>query len=135
MSRWVRPLSGLAAVVLGLAGFPGWVVSGDRTRNSFEMLRSAQRLGLDQLTPVRVVWFVMPVLALASLALIIFGRPRPAALLLILVALVVGGVGAVVLASDVEIGAGPMIACGAAVLALPLGGALLRAQDEVETVR
>ncbi len=65
---WLLPAA-LAACSLVSAGASllGWTVSGSKVRNSYETFRSAQRLGLDQLTPFRVLWFLVPVICLAVL--------------------------------------------------------------------
>ncbi len=86
------------------------------------MFRSLQGLGLDQLTPLRVIWFLVPVAALAVVALVLLSFPRAAAVVLMLSALVVGAAGAGVLVATSSVGgvsaaAGPWLALGAAAAA------------------
>ncbi|MDA3039327.1 MAG: hypothetical protein O3C27_07310 [Actinomycetota bacterium] len=52
-----------AALQLAVGQLP-WMRTGEATRNSYELFRSAQRLGLDELTPFRVVWHLLPVATL-----------------------------------------------------------------------
>lgn len=73
--RWWPSLSLIALSLLSTGSmFLGWTISGSRVRNSFETFRAAQRLGLDELMPYRVAWFLVPVCSLAVVALALVGR-------------------------------------------------------------
>lgn len=93
--------------------FLGWTKSGSRVRDSYETLRAAQRLGLDELAPFRVVWFLVPVLSLLVGVVLISRLARRIPLAAVLTALQVGmvaAVGAIALASPIRVGAGPILA-------------------------
>ncbi len=92
----VRVLVTVAAVALAVVTWLPWVTTGGRSRSSYEVFRSAQALGVDQLTPLRVVWFCVPVVALGVVAWLAVGRPGLAAAFLAPAALLVGGAGLVV---------------------------------------
>lgn len=109
-------IAGLAAVVAALAGWPTWTVSGSATRNSYASLRAAQALGIDQLTPFRVVWFCVPVAAAALVLLLIARVTRIAAVVGLLMAVVVAGFGGVILRTPVASGVGPWFSLGAGVV-------------------
>ncbi len=97
LRRRAWPTVAVAAMVgsVVVAWLP-WFRSGQETRNSYEALRSAQRLGIDQLTPFRVVWFLVPVAALAAIGLLALTHRRSAAA-------VVGATGVVVVAAAVSV--------------------------------
>lgn len=67
-----------------------WVYFGSATRTSFGVFRSAQNLGLDELAPFRIAWFLLPVVALTVLVFVGRGRLRIAAGLLVALSLVLG---------------------------------------------
>lgn len=92
------------------ASLLGWVVSGAKVRNSYETFRSAQRLGLEDLTPYRVVWFLVPVLTLGIVLAVLGKRLRLGGALLFAQGLTVGAGGFVVLTSSVPTGSGPWAA-------------------------
>ncbi|MGI9613867.1 MAG: hypothetical protein ACR2QO_13220 [Acidimicrobiales bacterium] len=71
------------AVMVGAMWLP-WFTSGSAGRNSFAMFRAAQILGIETITPFRVVWFLLPVLLLAVGALYVFGLTRAASVALAL---------------------------------------------------
>jgi len=116
---------GLAAFVGALAGWPTWTVSGSATRNSYASLRAAQVIGVDQLTPFRVVWFCVPVAASAIGLLLIARATRSAAALGLLMSIVLLGFGGVVLLTPVASGVGPWLACGSGVVLAAASIALL----------
>lgn len=109
---------GVAALAGAVAGWPTWTVSGSATRNSYASLRAAQVLGIDQLTPFRVIWFLVPVAAAAVVLLLVAGAVRVAALVGIASAIVLVLFGGGVLLTPVAAGVGPWLALGSgAVLA------------------
>lgn len=55
-----------------------WFTSGSAGKNSFAMFRAAQILGIETITPFRVVWFLLPVVLLAIGVTYVFGLTRPA---------------------------------------------------------
>ena len=63
-TEWIERIAIAVAIGLAAVGQLGLIRTGSATRNSYEMLRSAQRLCLDELTPLRVVWFLVPVVGL-----------------------------------------------------------------------
>jgi len=99
-SRWV-----LAALALGMAAlmWAPWVQTGQATRSSFETFRALQTLGLDQLTPLRVVWWMLPVLFAAVAVAAGVGRVVSAAVCLAVFASVVGFAAAGVWVSDTAV--------------------------------
>lgn len=102
-----------------------WTVSGSATRNSYESLRAAQRLGIEQLTPFRVVWFLVPVAVLATVVLLAGGFRRAAGLVGTVAGLVLAAFGGVVATSSVASGVGPWLACSAGVVAIGASGVLI----------
>lgn len=105
-----RGIVGLAAICGAVSGWPTWTVSGSATRNSFASLRAAQAIGIDQLTPFRVVWFLVPVAAAAVVLLLLAGASRSAAIVGILTAIVLLLFGGGVLLTPVAAGVGPWLA-------------------------
>ena len=97
--RMVRAVASTSALAVGLVPQLPWVTTGARSRNSYEVFRSAQALGVDELTPLRVAWFLVPVLALGVVGWIAVGRLRLAAGFLAVAALLVAGVAVVVVAA------------------------------------
>lgn len=93
-----------------------WVRSGSAGRNSYQMFRSAQRLGLDQLTPFRVIWFLLPVLILGSVLMAGLARYQLTAVFLGAASLVSLGVGIAVLSSGLAAGPGAPLATAAGVI-------------------
>lgn len=77
-------------MVLALTLWLPWVYFGSAPRTSFGVFRSAQTLGLDELAPFRVAWYLLPVVALAVLGVAALGHIRVASILLIVVALLLG---------------------------------------------
>ncbi len=102
----------VATTSLGCLGASllGWVVSGAKTRDSYETFRSAQRLGLDDLTPYRVLWFLVPVFTVALVVALVANWVRLAGGLLLVQSLVVGVGGLVVWLSSVPTASGPWVA-------------------------
>lgn len=111
----LRVLTALAAAVGAIAGWPTWTISGSATRNSYASLRAAQALGIDQLTPFRVVWFLVPVAGAGVLVLLVAGAARSAAALGLLTALVLILFGGGMLLTPVASGVGPWLALGSGV--------------------
>ena len=68
----------LAGVIAVGSMWLTWFTSGSANRNSFAMFRAAQILGIESITPFRIVWFVLPVLLLVAAALYLFGLWRTA---------------------------------------------------------
>ena len=98
--RWAMTVLALGIAVLMWAP---WVRTGQATRSSFEAFRALQILGLDQLTPLRVVWWLLPVL-LAAVALVAgVGRMVSAAVGLAVLASVVGFAAAGMWVSDTSV--------------------------------
>lgn len=110
-----RILSAIAAAVGAFAGWPTWTISGSATRNSYASLRAAQVLGIEQLTPLRVVWFVTPVASAAVVLLLVAGAFRSASAVGLLTAAVLLSFGGGVLLTPVAAGVGPWLAVGAGV--------------------
>jgi hypothetical protein len=88
------------------------------------MLRSAQRLGLDELTPLRVVWYLLPVASLVVIVLVVLGRRRMAALVVMSEAVVVGLAGSIAWTSGLAAGLGAPAATALGVAGLLVGGLL-----------
>lgn len=68
----------IAAVIAVGSMWLTWFTSGSANRNSFAMFRAAQILGIESITPFRVLWFLLPVVLLAAAALHLFGLWRSA---------------------------------------------------------
>jgi hypothetical protein len=108
----------LGSVALVLAMFLGWFRSGTQMRNSFEMFRIPQQLGLDGFTTVRLVWFLVPVMAAGVVGFVTLGRNGPATLLSAVQGLVGLTIGVIVLFSELDSGFGPLVATGAGMVLL-----------------
>ncbi|MFT7600525.1 MAG: hypothetical protein ACI8TP_003468 [Acidimicrobiales bacterium] len=119
-------VAGAVALSLGAVGWLGWVRSGSAVKNSYEMFRSAQRLGLDQLTPFRVAWFLVPVVSLAIVVLLVVGVRKAAAGLLAIESLVVGAAALAALVGGVAAGLGPPLGLSTALVGLVAAGFLTR---------
>lgn len=127
-----RVIVGLAALCGAAAGWPTWTVSGSATRNSYASLRAAQAIGIDQLTPFRVVWFLVPVAAAAVVLLLLAGAPRSAAIVGIVTAIVLLLFGGGVLLTPAAAGVGPWLAAGSGLILI--GGSVgLLAQGRGES--
>ncbi len=123
-----RVTASVLALALGGVGWLGWVESGSVVRNSYEMFRAAQRLGLDVLTPLRVVWFLVPVASLLVVVLMAAGFVRSGLGVLVLEALLVGAAGVAVLVVGVRGGIGSLVgvALAGAVVALIISDVIRR---------
>lgn len=119
--------TGVAACVGAASGWLTWTVSGSATRNSYASLRAAQRLGIEQLTPFRVVWFCVPVAAAVVVFLLVGGIARWAAIVGLVTALVLMLFGGGVLLTPVADGVGPWLSLGAG-LVLAVGSIAVLAQ-------
>jgi hypothetical protein len=63
--------AGMAASLAVAGMWLPWFRSGESARSSFAAFRAAQLLGIEWITPLRILWFLLPVvllLALLSLA-------------------------------------------------------------------
>lgn len=109
-------VAGVAALCGALAGWPTWTLSGSATRNSYASLRAAQALGIEQLTPFRVVWFCVPVAAATVLMLLTARAIRSAAVVGLVTSIVLVFFGGGVLLTPVADGVGPWLALGAGVV-------------------
>ncbi len=65
----VRGLHGLAFLVAGVLSFAGWGISGSRSRNSYELVRSVRSLELldGAWASLAPVWFALPLLLAGGL--------------------------------------------------------------------
>lgn len=115
-------LGGLAGV--GSAWLP-WTLSGSAERNSYESLRSAQRLGIEQLTPYRVVWFLVPVAVLATIILLVSRLDRAAGIVGFGTGVVLMAFGGGILVTPVAAGPGPWLSCGAGLVTAAASCALI----------
>lgn len=122
----VEVIGSIAAIACATVGWLDWVASGAARRNSYEMFRSLQRLGLDELTPIRVIWFLVPVAALAALCSLLLRHRRVAAALLVVDGVVVGAAALVVLVAGVRAGSGSIVGVVAAVTAIGSAIGLVR---------
>jgi hypothetical protein len=113
-SRDLTAISAVAVVLVldVVALFLPWARSGEVQRNSFELVRSAERLevGVPWVGPLAVVWFLIPAGAGLALLLLGVGRTVPAALLALAVGLVSAVLGMVVLSSSLDAGIAPVLA-------------------------
>lgn len=120
--RELAPLVASAASLLVVVSmFLGWFRSGSRMRNSFEMFRIPQQLGLDGFTGVRVIWFLLPILAVGVVGFSGLQRRLPAAGCACLISLIGVGVGGIVLVSSLDTGLGPLLAVVAGFVGLVAG--------------
>lgn len=121
-ARWAAPWrhisAGIAAaglLMISVGGFLRWVRSGTVSRDSFELAGVLDRHGQEVngvLGVVLSVWIVIPLGCTLCVAAYLLGRPRPAALLSIMISLIAGtaGVLAYVVGDDVS---GPVVAVSA----------------------
>ncbi len=128
--RLVRALAATTALALGFVLQLPWVTSGARSRNSYEVFRSAQTLGVDQLTPLRIAWYLVPVFALGVVGWIAVGRLRLAAAFLAVAALLVAGVAVVVVVAGLA-AAGAWVALVIGVAGLVAASLLIRRGSSV----
>ena len=124
-----RPAAGIAALsmfaAIAVAWLP-WVRTGSRTRNSYEVFRSAQRLGLEELTPLRVLWFVIPVIAAAAVLAGVANQTRVFGLLAAFVGVTVAIAGLLVAISGAGAGSAPLLAVAVGLAAMVSGVLLVR---------
>lgn len=92
----VLAAAAFAALTVGAMWLP-WFRSGSAGRNSFALFRAAQLLGIDWITPLRVFWFLLPVIFLCGVATAAFELPRLAAGIMGLVAIILSIGGALIL--------------------------------------
>lgn len=122
--RWGLTVAVAGAVLQLVVGQMPWMRTGAETRNSYELFRSAQRLGLDDLTPFRVVWYLLPVATLSVGLCLASKRRRLAGLIVAAQSLVVIAGGIAVWAVGLGVEIGPKLAIPVGVLGLS-GGVLL----------
>ena len=122
--RWGLATAVAGAVLQLVVGQVPWMRTGAATRNSYELFRSAQRLGLDELTPFRVVWYLLPVATLAFGLCLASKQRRRAGLVVALQSLVVIAGGIAVWAVGLGVEIGPKLAIPAGVVGFA-GGVLL----------
>ncbi|MCP5029319.1 MAG: hypothetical protein GY929_23850 [Actinomycetia bacterium] len=115
--RWVDiGLSGLLVVAVATM-FLSWARSGSSSRSSFELFRSADRLGLLDGAWAQVgvvIWLALPFVAGAAVVALASGRRRVGAAL-------AGGVGCGLLAGVWMVKVGPLPADGGMTVALVVG--------------
>ncbi len=109
------------AAVVGLAAFLPWLRNGHVTRNSFQMMRTAELL--DVVTGVATValraWYLVPLLVGVVWFAAALDRHRITAVVGLVLAAATGAVSFVVLRSGVPTGVGPRLALlGAAVVVI-----------------
>lgn len=110
-ARRQRLLVAVVAVGGGGVGWLPWLRVGGGRRDSYGLFRAAQSFGFDELAPVRVVWYLVPVLAAACLLTLATRRRRVALVLLGTESLILLGVGLTVVRSTpgagIKLGVGP----------------------------
>ena len=130
-----RPISGaLVAMLVGLAlvvvgAFLPWVRSGDSTRSSFAMVRSADRLGIvdDGLGLVVLRgWYLVPLVAASVVVLLTRHRLRAAAIVGLVLAGIVAAMSILVVLAAPDSGAGPFVGLVGAVIVVGASIGLLR---------
>jgi hypothetical protein len=116
-------LIGLAGVVV--AAFLPWLASGRVERNSFDTVRSAERLGVAEARWQELLldaWYLLPLLGALALAAMVLHRPALAAWLALAAGAIAAVVGIMVVGAPVSSRSGPIVAIGMGVLTV--GGAL-----------
>jgi hypothetical protein len=108
----------VALLVGSVSGWLTWTRSGSADRNSYESLRSAQRLGIEELTPFRVAWFCVPVVAVAVVVLLVADFRRSALGFAVVVGLILLAFGGGMLLTPVASGPGPWTACFCGIVVL-----------------
>lgn len=105
-------LTAISAAVIGLAAYLPWLRTGHVTRNSFQMMRTAELL--DVVTGVAAValraWYLVPVLVALVWLAAALDRPRLMATLALVLAGATAAVASVVLRSGLATGLGPRLA-------------------------
>lgn len=130
-----RRLAPFVAMVVGGAlavwgSFLGWVRTGSRSRNSYDVFRVVGRLGFAPDGPAATAlrwWPLVPLLTVAAVVAVWWGWGRAGGVIGVVGALYAGAVGAAVVgapaAGPVDIGIGPAVTtAGAMVL---LGGSIV----------
>ena len=125
-ASWVGPaVTATGAFAIGVVAFLPWLRTGHATRNSFQMMRTAELL--DVVTgPTSVAlraWYLVPVLVALVWLAAALERPRIMAALAVALVLATGAAAVVVLRSGVPTGSAPRLALLAA--ATTLVGAVL----------
>lgn len=119
---WLLVVLGVIAVAVG--SFLPWVWSGAASRDSFEVVRAARRLGVvdsDLLSGGLVLWYFVPLFAATTLLLVALRRERLAGAAAGVLGVVVLVVGLMVLSSSADVGSGPAVSSTAGA-ATALGG-------------
>ena len=119
--RLALGVGGTAAMLELVAGQLEWVRIGATGRNSYELFRSAQRLGLDQLTAFRVIWFLVPVATLAFGLCLVARRPALAGWVILAQSLVAGAAGLAVLTTGLDPGPGVMLVIPSGIVGVGAG--------------
>ena len=105
-------ITAISAAVIGLAAYLPWLRTGHVTRNSFQMMRTAELL--DVVTGVAAValraWYLVPVLVALVWLAAALDRPRLMATLALVLAGATAAVASVVLRSGLATGLGPRLA-------------------------
>jgi hypothetical protein len=125
---WLIVAAGLALILVG--GFMPWLRSGRAWRNSYEVVRTADRLGLvanGYESVLAVFWYLVPLLCGLTLMAIVFERPWLAHLGSVVVAGLTALMTAVALRARFTSGRGPEVAALGALLVV--AGSLLAAMD------
>ncbi len=134
--RWSGRRS-LATACAGAAlqlvvGQLAWMRTGTADRNSYELFRSAQRLGLDELTPFRVVWYLLPAATLAFGLCLASQQRRLAGLVIAVQSVVVVAAGIAVWVVGLGVGIGPKLAIPSGLVGLAGGILLALRQDPAQ---
>jgi len=106
---------GLACGGLLVVAFLPWVRSGERERNSFELLRSADRLDLIDGAVQRATqlgWLLMPVAVGVVVLALAWGRHRIGGVAALFAGVLASVVGALVAGSSLDTTAWPAVALG-----------------------
>jgi hypothetical protein len=125
-------LAGLVGVVA--AAFLPWFASGRVERNSFDTVRSAERLGIAEARWQELLldaWYLLPLLGALALAAVVLHRPALAAGFALAVGSIAVVVGLVVVVAPVSSRSGPIVAIGMG--ALTVSGAIWLLRVERQT--
>ncbi len=118
----------VVALVAVAAMWLPWFRSGEAAKNSFDAFRAAQIFGIEWVSPLRVVWFLLPVVVLAALCLLAFRQRAPAAIALLGASLPLAAFGVVALVA-IGVQPGSVIATVAGISAAALAGCGLLVGD------
>ncbi|MEM9132459.1 MAG: hypothetical protein AAF962_11365 [Actinomycetota bacterium] len=110
----------VAALAVAAMWLP-WFRSGEAAKNSFDAFRAAQILGIEWVSPFRVVWFLVPVVVLAAGCLLAFRRRGWAAAAVLVASVLLAAFGVLALVS-IGVFPGSVVATVAGVGAAALAG-------------